>query len=171
MFATASISTGEMTGVEVPLTIPRIGLAGRDGERLLVALEPIEVGEWLLTIEGEPVAVPCRYSVQVGPSDHIAPPTHLLREDGRDAFIWRFLNHSCNPNTIIVRRVLVAFKRIARGEEITFDYNTNEYSMAEPFPCRCGHCDGAEIRGYRFLTPAERRTRQDRLADHLKMMS
>jgi len=164
MPATAAIASPDKFTLEAP----RVALATRDGEHLVVAQTTIDPGEWLLTIEGELVSAPCRYSVQVGPDEHIAPPAALIRPDGNDAYLWRFLNHSCNPNAIIVRRVLIAIRAIAAGEEITFDYNTNEYAMASPFNCRCGHCGGVEIRGFHYLTPAEKKMRQHRLADHLR---
>lgn len=152
---------------EFSLEYLRIRLGTRDGERCIVAEAALEAGEWLMTIDGEISSTPCRYSVQIGADTHIAPPAEI-GVDGGDAYLWRFLNHSCNPNTIIVRRVLIAIKPIAAGEEITFDYNTNELAMAAPFKCRCGHCGGAEIRGYHYLTPAEKELRRHRLADHLR---
>lgn len=159
-----------LTTPDYSLESPRIALATHAGEHRIIAANDIAPGDWLLTIDGQFVSEPCRYSVQVGVNQHIAPPAHLLREDGRDDYLWRFLNHSCNPSAIIVRRVLIAIKPFAAGEEITFDYNTNEYAMAAPFQCRCGHCNGAQIRGYHYLTPAEKQHRQHRLADYLRRL-
>ena len=71
-------------------------------------------------------------------------------------------NHSCNPNAKIVIHLdfqgqnpaakwetslavlLVAKKDILSGEEITFDYETTEEELAEPFKC---NCHGRWIRG------------------------
>ena len=77
-------------------------------------------------------------------------------------------NNSCNPNakTIIamigldmsthfvpflsfaksstLNPVLMAGEDILAGEEITFDYETTEEEMAEPFKC---NCHGRWIRG------------------------
>jgi hypothetical protein len=52
----------------------------------------------------------------------------------------RYVNHSCNPNTVIDKkdRVLRALRPIQPFEEITFDYLANESEIAEPFECDCG---------------------------------
>jgi len=52
----------------------------------------------------------------------------------------RYVNHSCDPNTIIDKenRVLRALKPIKPFDEITFDYLVNESEIASPFPCDCG---------------------------------
>jgi len=146
----------------------RVRTAARDGQYHLIATRTLAAGEFLMTIDGELACVPCRHSVQVGPQLHIAPPAGLTRNDAHDLYLWRFLNHSCKPNCMVVGRDLVAIAGIAVGEEVTLDYNSNEYDMAAPFRCHCGHCDGANIRGYRHLSPAERKRRQHRLAKYLR---
>ena len=146
----------------------RIEVAIRDGEQCIIARQAIAPGEWVMAIEGEQRSTPCRDSVQVDQNLHIAPPEDLIREDGRDAFLWRFLNHSCRPNATVARRALIAIKPIAAGEEITFDYNTTEYEIASPFHCRCGHCDGSEIRGLLFLSQDQRKQREHLLAEYLR---
>lgn len=146
----------------------RIALVVRHGEYALVADRPVETGELLMEIDGVLSDGPSRYSVQVGRDLHIAPPADVTREDRRERYLWRFLNHSCLPSAVLVGRRLVAARPIAAGEELSFDYNTSEYEMAEPFRCRCGHCDGAEIRGARFLSPDERSRREHLLASHLR---
>jgi hypothetical protein len=143
-------------------------VAKRNGEFHVVALQLFEAGEPLMTIEGDLVAAPCRYSVQVGRFLHIAPPAGVTREDGHDRYFWRFLNHSCRPNAAVVGKAVVAIKSISSGEEITFDYNANEYDMAAPFRCHCGHCGGVEVRGFKHLNAAERQHRQKYLAEHLR---
>ena len=63
---------------------------------------------------------------------------------GNDA---RFINHSCEPNcrTVVQRkRVYVeALKTIAKGEELTYDYNLTREGNETPeieqqFACHCG---------------------------------
>ena len=53
----------------------------------------------------------------------------------------RYLNHHCEPNTVIVsddRGIhLIALDIIKRNDEITFDYNTTESKLTNPFRCRC----------------------------------
>lgn len=126
----------------------------------LVAAEAFGAGEVVMEIDGIVVAEPSRYTIQVGNRCHIAP-----RAEGED--LWRFLNHSCRPNAWVNGGRLVALTAIARGAEITFDYNCTEYEMAEPFRCRCGHCDGPEIRGFRHLNDDQRRERSGHIAAHL----
>lgn len=99
---------------------------------------------------------------------HIVPPADLPQGDSSDRYLWRFLNHSCRPNAAIVNRVLVARTAIPAGAEVTFDYNTTEYEIAAPFKCGCGHCEGAEIRGAKYLSTAERQNRGQSLACHLR---
>jgi SET domain-containing protein len=52
--------------------------------------------------------------------------------------IARYVNHACDPNcyTDIVGHTIwiVATRRIRKGEELTYDYNT---SGAAGIPCRC----------------------------------
>jgi len=67
------------------------------------------------------------------------------------------MNHSCDPNTVVRGREGIALREIAPWEAVTFNCNTTEYDMAEPFSCQRGspRCQGA-IRGFRYLTPVER---------------
>ncbi len=81
--------------------------------------------------------------------------------NGNDA---RFINHSCDPNCeifIFDDRVYVYAKRdIARGEELTFDYQLGPAidAQTEPndpldHPCRCG---SPNCRGTMAAQPAPR---------------
>jgi hypothetical protein len=67
-------------------------------------------------------------------------------------------------------RVLVAVRSLAAWEEITFDYNTTEYWMANPFVCRCGHCRGRKIGGFGRLSRAEQERLRPNLAPHLRRL-
>ena len=58
----------------------------------------------------------------------------------RDMMLWmqppeRYINHSCEPNTHVVRQSDVALRDIKPGEEITSDYMDLE---TENFKCHCG---------------------------------
>jgi SET domain-containing protein len=55
----------------------------------------------------------------------------------------RYVNHSCNPNTIIKNFSDVARRDIKTGEEITGNY-LEEGSLEVPFVCNCGsdNCRG-----------------------------
>lgn len=64
------------------------------------------------------------------------------RNWSRDAAVGgnvaRFINHSCNPNCwidVVDKTIWVrAAKPIARGEELTYDYNTEGDKI---IPCKC----------------------------------
>lgn len=79
---------------------------------------------------------PTYQSVQVGERTHADDPACL-----------NLLNHSCAPNVRIDvgRRTVVALRRIAPGELLTFFYPSTEWRMARPFRCRCGAPDGLAV--------------------------
>ena len=126
-------------------------------EYRLVLTEHVCGGTRLFAVEGEVTCVPTRYSVQIGRDLHIDMPAGFAAEEVLDRFFWRFTNHSCEPNVFVRDREMVALSCIEPWQQITFDYNTTEYDMAEPFDCQCGtsSCTG-EIRGYRWLPAAEK---------------
>jgi hypothetical protein len=143
-------------------------LAGHLG---LEAARPFAVGACVLRIEGDVVDRPSRYSVQVGVGAHVdVGPGDARGESGRHP--WRFLNHSCAPNTAREGRDLLALRPIDAGQELTFDYEANEWDMAEPFVCACGAdaCRGW-IRGYRHLSPVVREALRERTAAHLFVLA
>lgn len=60
----------------------------------------------------------------------------------------RYMNHSCKPNcyaelTEDEKRVFIYAKRkIAPGEELTYDYGTDYFKrVIKPLGCRCVKCD------------------------------
>lgn len=64
---------------------------------------------------------------------------HYTYPEG-DKILWmqppeRYINHSCDPNTIVDNQSDVASKDIMPNEEITSDYIDVE---TENFTCRCG---------------------------------
>lgn len=87
----------------------------------------------------------------------------------RDSFIdatvkgslARFVNHSCNPNAFVdkwvvgekLRMGIFAKKKIALGEEITFDYNVDRYG-AQKQPCYCGEPNCIKFMGGKTQTDA-----------------
>lgn len=51
----------------------------------------------------------------------------------------RWINHSCDPNCGIKKRNrVVAMRAIAKGEEITWDYEMTEKSWWWRMKCKCG---------------------------------
>lgn len=143
-------------------------LAGHDHRRL-VSIQPIAKGTHLVTIVGRETAVPTRYSLQVGRSLHLDQDCAHDEFDLVKRYFWRYLDHSCEPTTVIRDRQVIAVRDIAEGEGVTFDYNTTEYDMASPFQCHCrsAHCV-VMIRGARHLTPAQRARVERWLPDYLR---
>jgi len=64
------------------------------------------------------------------------------------------MNHHCSPNGYICFEDLTyrALRDIPTGDELTFNYCTTEYEMAQPFDCICGsaNCVG-RVAGFKFL--------------------
>lgn len=118
----------------------------------LVATSAFRRGDVVLVMEGIELDIPDRYTVQIGPELHLSPSR--IPEGAHDAggCEFMFTNHSCSPNIYIQNLSFIARMDIDPGDEITFDYETTEYEMAEPFQCHCGSvvCRGT-IRGNRFL--------------------
>jgi len=108
-------------------------------------------------------------SVQIGLKKHFLP----------NPWTGRFLNHSCRPNCYITTREdgfpdLVAWKRIKKGDEITFGYYMTEYEWApgshENFTrCRCGapKCRG-KILSFSELSSKEKKQYEKLLSTYLK---
>jgi len=62
--------------------------------------------------------------------------TYVVPERGS---VGWYLNHSCEPNCVIMRRTRVlTLRRIEPGEELTFDYSTNVGWDGFAMKCDCG---------------------------------
>lgn len=146
-----------------------VGVLVTQDERRLVTVQDVAKGECLFRLEGRVRSTPTRFSVQVGPDQHLDQDSKHSAEDRVARYPWRFMNHHCEPSTAIRNRECIALRDITAGEDVTFDYNTTEYDMAEPFACRCGsaRCVGV-VRGAKHLT-AEQQAGPDRsLPDSLR---
>lgn len=66
---------------------------------------------------------------------------------------FRYLNHSCNPNTGIKGRfVLVALRDIKKDEEVVFDYSIQDEDKFWQMKCSCGAINCRKtIRSIQFL--------------------
>ncbi len=146
----------------------RVGVVRANGAFSVIALGLISDGETILIIEGRTIDRPSMYSVQVGEGLHVELPHDTTGGDDLDSRLWQYLNHSCDPNAAIVDRALIALRPIARGDAITFDYNTTEYDMSSQFTCACGSCSGRVIRGFKHLSPSEQLALSPRLAPYLR---
>jgi uncharacterized protein len=99
--------------------------------------EKIKRGEHIAFIEGELVkkkthsvkeaaSIPLWYGI-----------TDTIWLDPKNT-IWRYFNHSCEPNTAIVgRRKLIALKSIAPDTELTFDYSMSDGDILWEMDCSC----------------------------------
>ena len=74
--------------------------------------------------------------------------------------IARLINHSCDPNCGIKRRFeVVAMRDIAKGEQITWDYEMTERSWWWRMKCRCGSPECRKVIGSYSRMPARVRRR------------
>ena len=146
-----------------------VGVLVAHDHRRLIAIRPVAVGTHLFAITGRETSIPTRYSLQVGPSLHLDQDCARDESDLVKRYFWRYLDHHCDPSTVIRDRKVVAIRDIAEGEGVTFDYNTTEYEMAEPFQCHCesARCVGM-VRGARHLTRAQRSRLARWLPDYLR---
>jgi hypothetical protein len=109
--------------------------------------------------------------VQLGEHQHLREPTNGPTPSSETP--WCFLNHACAPNARVDTgaRRLVALRDIRRGDEVTFDYLTTEWEMAEPFECGCGaeHCRGG-IAGFSRLAKEQQRELLPAVAPHVRAL-
>jgi hypothetical protein len=121
----------------------------------LVAISSFNRGDIVIVLNGVECSSPNRFTIQIGPNLHLAPENLSEVSDKDTNCMWMYTNHSCSPNTVIRDRTLTALSAINPGDEITFDYETTEFEMAEPFECCCGSAECRRtIRGYRYMDPA-----------------
>ena len=102
----------------------------------LFASRDIDVGKIILVLKGNYFNEPTRTSIQIG-------KRHIEHYEGGH------INHHCEPSAEIVvnsrphaaqgsiEPLVLAKRNIKAGEEITFDYESTEEVMAEPFHCKC----------------------------------
>ena len=141
----------EMTDHSIDETTECTAVECVGGLYRLVATREFGIADRILLLEGEIVESPSRFSVQIGPGQHVEVPAEVQVKQPLDRYRWRFLNHSCEPNAKFENPNLVAIREIKASEQITFDYNTTEYDLATPFECHCKSdgCCGL-VRGNRW---------------------
>ena len=129
---------------------PSVEIIRDAGFASLHAVRSFARGEIVFPLRGRPVARPTRFSIQVGRDAHLDPVSDQVSP-------WGSLNHGCDPNVAIdvSRRVIVARRAIAAGDQLRFDYNTTEWELAESFVCSCGApaCVGLAM-GFAHLSSA-----------------
>lgn len=147
-----------------------VAVAADNDHYRIVATEDIAQGQSILTIEGQVTDKPTMYSVQISETMHIDLDDAKLVAKYPKRYLWRFLNHHCQPNSVLKGRDLAAVADIKAGDEVTFNYNANEYQMAAPFRCWCDAHDNRTVRlvrGYRYLSAAERRQLAGLVSPHV----
>lgn len=133
----------------------RIGDAGSKGKGVFTT-ETISPGDLVIDYQGEEKwiwDIPeelWQYTFQVDYDLYILPE--------RDSTGW-YLNHSCEPNCVILGRTrIVALSTIEAGEELTIDYSTNVGWDGFAMECSCGSSSCRKIiRSYRYLNEGLRR--------------
>jgi len=145
-----------------------VGVIRARGAYRLIALQPLAAGATLFQLEGERRPRATRYSVQMGENLHLDVSGEHSSEEILDRYFWRFMNHSCDPTAMIRNRDVITLRDITPWTDITFNYNSTEYDMAEPFACHCGsaQCLG-DIRGFKHLLSMERERLRPLLAPYL----
>ncbi|KAH9120439.1 hypothetical protein LEN26_011100 [Aphanomyces euteiches] len=116
-----------------------------------IAARDIAKDEIIGTTRGTIYSAPTRFTIQMSDTKHVEIFGGM-----------EYANHSCNPNASFIMSetdpvvTLVAIKSIAKGQDITFDYNTTEWDMDEKFQCRCGDasCRG-HVHGAKHLNDAQ----------------
>jgi len=145
---------------------PGVEVIRTAGTASLHAMRSFAPGEIVSPLEGHSVAQPTRFTIQVGTDAHLDPISERTSP-------WGYTNHSCDANLAIdvPRRVIVARRLIAAGEELCFDYHTTEWDMNEPFVCRCGgpNCVGL-VRGFAHLPPARQQDLLGYAAPHIQAL-
>ena len=97
----------------------QVGIEVRDdaGHRSLRAKKRFGVGEVILEVRGDVVGSPSRYSIQVDTHVHIEPSVVPDGLNGYDDYLWPFLNHGFEPNSMMEGKKLMAICDISEGDE------------------------------------------------------
>ena len=134
----------------------------------LTATRYFAPSEHVLNLTGIPKSTKDRYSIQISLDEHLHPFVEHQSNPADCQTPWMYTNHSCNPNVVIRGLSYIALREIQPEESITFDYETTELEMAEPFTCACQAetCRGL-IRGFRHLSKLQRSALVDQTASYL----
>lgn len=102
------------------------------GEHSLHAAQPYTANQVITAFAAASLlAYPTYLTVQTDVHQHITLQPSFLQ----------YVNHSCNPNVFFdtTRMEFIALNDIEVGDELVFFYPSTEWSMQQPFSCRCGN--------------------------------
>ncbi len=151
----------------------KIEIKSKNNSLGVYALDQILANEKIFNLkEGIIFDYPTKYSVQIGIGKHVELLSSIRNIDQKD-FFWKYLNHSCDPNAYcnIHDMSFYALEDISPGEQITFNYLTTEYEMAEPFICHCNdsHCI-KDIKGFKYLTNSQKAKLLPVVSNHIRRL-
>ncbi|KAK3276561.1 hypothetical protein CYMTET_15373 [Cymbomonas tetramitiformis] len=143
-------------------------ITNTSGTRLeqVVLEESAQAGTILVSVKKTPdsiVSSPSWDTLQVGTHEHARFGAKALR-----------LNHSNTPNTIInidsSKVDIVAAADIPAGEMLTFNYNTTEWAMDEPFD---DWITGQKVQGFLHLSKTEQKRllTSNLVAQHIRILA
>jgi hypothetical protein len=157
--------------MSIGATITKARVRRVNGAYALMANCQIAKDEVIFHLQGEINDKPSKRSLQVEKNEHLEP----LSYDPSDLrSLISFFNHSCDPSAYICFEdyTVRALRDLEPDEEVTFNYNTTEYEMANPFKCQCDSKSClVDIRGFKYLSFSERMKLTAPLAPHLQQIS
>lgn len=101
------------------------------GEHSLHAAQSFTANQIITTFSAAAiVTAPTYLTIQTGIHQHITLNPSFLQ----------YVNHSCAPNVFFdtTRMELIAITQIEVWDELVFFYPSTEWSLQQPFSCRCG---------------------------------
>ena len=148
------------------MTVEHLEVHVWNGQSGVYAARDFEPGDKVMEVLGDVGTAPTRYSIQISADRHVHP-------DGPET-PWKFLNHACRPNLALdpESRHFVALEVVKPGTQLTFNYLTTEWEMAEAFECECGDekCFGI-IAGFSRLDESSRERIYEDVMPHIRTLS
>jgi SET domain-containing protein len=117
----------------------------------LFAAKPIKRGGHIATYRGRRISTQEAERREARGARYMFTINRRWTIDGSPRWnLARYINHSCRPNAQPIGRnggiVIVAARRIAPGEEITYDYGQEYLDLFFKNDCRCPACCAKKLR-------------------------
>lgn len=137
----------------------------------LFATEPIAAGALVSVMGGYVTPGPVfrrlpidrqRRSVQIGEDLYLVSDSDPCTAD--------HINHSCEPNCVLIGEItLAAWRDIEVGEQLTYDYATSDSTPYDEFECECGSPScRTKVTGEDWLDPEIQRRYDGHFAPYLR---